>query len=333
MIHANMHDFRRMLGCIGDAGSALLSAAHIIVAGRTLDTLTTTKTEIEALAPTCRLTPVPVDLLSEPSVAQLFATLPLSSSSSSSSSSSRPLVPDVVINNAGISLDASPIADSDPTTWWRNWEVNVKGTYLFTRAYLHALKGQGNSGDADGRVIINVSSSLSDMVTPNMSSYGTSKTAVDRFTEAVQLEYGGRSQSLLGPLRCLAFHPGGIASTGMGQAAPEQFRDGLIDTVDLAAGTALYLSTPAAGYLDGRYMHSNWDMEEMEKFRERILGEDLLVSRIRYGVCSVRKFRHSLFPIVWGGVLNVKSVVELGRDKYLCGVFASLELGLWHQAR
>lgn len=31
-------------------------------------------------------------------------------------------------------------------------------------------------------------------------------------------------------VRCIAFHPGGIAETGMGQAAPEQFRSRLYDT-------------------------------------------------------------------------------------------------------
>lgn len=31
-------------------------------------------------------------------------------------------------------------------------------------------------------------------------------------------------------VRCIAFHPGGIAETGMGQTAPEQFRSYLYDT-------------------------------------------------------------------------------------------------------
>lgn len=31
-------------------------------------------------------------------------------------------------------------------------------------------------------------------------------------------------------VRCIAFHPGGIAETSMGQKAPEQFRSRLYDT-------------------------------------------------------------------------------------------------------
>ena len=49
----------------------------------------------------------------------------------------------------------------------------MKGLYLFTRGYLQALAGKPG-------VIINVSSSVSDTITPNLSSYATSKAAVNR---------------------------------------------------------------------------------------------------------------------------------------------------------
>lgn len=42
---------------------------------------------------------------------------------------------DVLVNNAGL-IDMTMIKDSDPETWWRVWEVNVKGPYLIARAFL-----------------------------------------------------------------------------------------------------------------------------------------------------------------------------------------------------
>lgn len=119
-------------------------------------------------------------------------------------------------------------------------------------------------------------------------------------------------------VRCIAFHPGGIAETGMGQRAPEQFRSRLYDTgkdspfspfsypfppvlcfplmspnahhsltcvqsVNLAAGTAVYLSTPRADFLAGRFVFSNWGMEQLEGLKDQIVSEDLLKSRIRFG--------------------------------------------------
>lgn len=53
--------------------------------------------------------------------------------------------------------------------------------------------------------------------------------------------------------------------------------------VNLAAGTALYLSTPRAGFLAGRFVFSNWDMEQVEGLKGQIVSEDLLTSRIRLG--------------------------------------------------
>ena len=240
-------------------------AAHIAITGRSLGALQTASDEVIAIAPGCKVKSIAADLVSESAVGQVFEALPG--------------LPDVVINNAGVSLSQTHVADSDPDAWWRDWEVNVKATYLVTRAYLRAFQQQHQqpSTKTQQGTIVNLSSSVSDLVSPNMSSYGASKTAVNRFTETVQLEYGGRG------IRCLAFHPGGIASTGMGKTAPEQFRKRLIDTVDLAAGTALYLSNPRANYLNGRFVYANWDMEKVEKLKEQIVRENLLVAKINYG--------------------------------------------------
>lgn len=53
--------------------------------------------------------------------------------------------------------------------------------------------------------------------------------------------------------------------------------------VNLAGGTALYLSTPRAAFLNGRFVYSNWNMELLERVQEKIVEEDLLKARIRYG--------------------------------------------------
>jgi NAD(P)-dependent dehydrogenase (short-subunit alcohol dehydrogenase family) len=230
---------------------------QITITGREQKALDATKAEVEAQSPGVSVITVAADVTTEDDVSVVFAALPGGQA------------PDILINNAGINADFS-IADSDPATWWRDFEVNVKGTYLFTRAYLRLLDGKPGT-------IINVSTSISDAVLPHMSSYATSKHAVNRFTESVQLEYGAQG------VRCMAFHPGGIASTGMGQRAPLQFRGSLLDTPELAAGTALYLSTPEASYLNGRLVFADWNMEELEKLKDSIVEDNLLVSRINWG--------------------------------------------------
>jgi hypothetical protein len=70
----------------------------------------------------------------------------------------------------------------------------------------------------------------------------------------------------------------------MGHKAPANLRQNLIDTTDLAAGTALYLSTPRALYLSGRFVYANWDMEELQKKMEySIVWDDLLKTRVTSG--------------------------------------------------
>lgn len=56
-----------------------------------------------------------------------------------------------------------------------------------------------------------------------------------------------------------------------------------LDLVNLAGGTAVYLSTSRAAFLSGRFVFSNWDMEQLEKLKEQILNDDLLTSHLRFG--------------------------------------------------
>ena len=105
---------------------------------------------------------------------------------------------DILINNAGYLESAKPIAESDPDEWWKTWTVNMRGTYLVTRALLPLmLKG----GD---KTIVNLSSVGALRPRPGMSGYQTTKVAVCRFTEYIEAEYG--NQGVL----ALAVHPGGV---------------------------------------------------------------------------------------------------------------------------
>jgi NAD(P)-dependent dehydrogenase (short-subunit alcohol dehydrogenase family) len=50
---------------------------------------------------------------------------------------------DVVVNNASRLEKWYPLAETDIKDWWLTWEVNIKGTYIVTRAALPlVVKGQ-----------------------------------------------------------------------------------------------------------------------------------------------------------------------------------------------
>jgi NAD(P)-dependent dehydrogenase (short-subunit alcohol dehydrogenase family) len=203
---------------------------------------------------------IPLDVSRPESVASLFTSL---------LAPTGPGLPHILINNAGAASSITPLVSSDPSTWWADWETNVRGTYLVSRAYLLALAGQPGT-------IINTSSSACNGVPPGFSGYSGSKAGMNRLTEYIDAEHATQG------VRCFAFHPGGIGSTDMGQTAPEWLAPYLIDTTDLAAGTCLYLATERADYLRGRYVSANWDLEAVEGRREEIVEKDLLKTKVSF---------------------------------------------------
>jgi len=233
---------------------ALAGAGTVIISGRTASTLQQTQKLIEGKAPGCKVVVAVCDVSKDDEVAKLFSTFTAA--------------PDVLINNAG-KYHRANIADSDPLVWWSEWEVNVKGTYLCTRAYLRMLAGKPG-------VIVNVSSAASNMVVPEQSAYNISKVAMNYMTEYVTVGYP--------QVQCIAFHPGAIPTTDMGMSAPAEFKSYFLDNVDLGSGTAVYLSTPRANYLGGRYVDACWDMEKLEAIKDKIVNENWLVSRIQQPV-------------------------------------------------
>lgn len=65
---------------------------------------------------------------------------------------------DILVNNAGVLENFTLIGQSYPSAWWTTWEVNVKGTYLITRAFLDLLL-ESSSGGLEGRkTVVNISS-------------------------------------------------------------------------------------------------------------------------------------------------------------------------------
>ncbi len=53
-------------------------------------------------------------------------------------------------------------------------------------------------------------------------------------------------------------------------------RTNIRPTVELAAAFNLYLASPRADYLRGRFVTANWDVTEMEAPKEQIEGGTLL---------------------------------------------------------
>jgi len=184
---------------------------------------------------------------------------------------------DVADANAGYLGPWVRIGESDPEGWWRNWEVNVRGSYNVIRFALpHLIESAGRlaaEGRSGGHLIL-LSSIGAQFVMPGASDYQTSKHAINRLCEFVQSDH---DQDLI---KCFAVHPGGVA-TELGRNMPDHLHEYLVDEPDLAAGFIVWLCSGRADWARGRYLSANWDVEELSAMKADILGDDLLVNRLR----------------------------------------------------
>ena len=237
---------------------ALAGAPELILAARRAEPLEETRRRVVDLAPKCKVSVLGgINIADRDSVENLFGSLQTP--------------PDILVSNAAVSLPNGSIAESDPSNWSAEIDINIKGTYLVARAYLRAVHAAGKEG-----CLINVSSNASWRYVPTRSSYAAAKVAMNSMTEYIHRE----EEASGGGVRCVAMHPGGVLTDLVTGDIPEDIRRILIDTPALPGCTAVYLSTDRARFLMSRFVMSTWDMEELEKHQERIENEDLLKTRV-----------------------------------------------------
>ena len=92
---------------------------------------------------------------------------------------------DVLVNNAGAlaGRDRVPVVELKEEVWDHIQRVNVKGTFLCSRAIARAMIERGHGGK-----IINMSSIVGKKARPRFAAYSASKFAIRGFTQALALE-------------------------------------------------------------------------------------------------------------------------------------------------
>ncbi|KAF2641862.1 NAD(P)-binding protein [Massarina eburnea CBS 473.64] len=177
---------------------------------------------------------------------------------------------DILINNAGYLSAFKPLTETDPEEWWKDYNVNLKGVYLMTRAFLPLLLRSSH------KVIINISSISANILPPNSSAYSSSKLALLRFNEFIDQDHGPRTKD---GIVVIGLHPGGV-QTELAFGMSEDFWGVLIDTPELAADWMVWVGKERREWLGGRYVSVTWDTEELEGKKEEVLKGDLLKVRM-----------------------------------------------------
>ncbi|KAL8657209.1 MAG: hypothetical protein Q9226_002149 [Calogaya cf. arnoldii] len=156
---------------------------QIAIAGRTKAALLETKELIEHESEGVSVTPIVVDVTSHKAVEDTFKSCG---------------TVDIHVNNAGFMPDLCRIKDSPLDKWWQGFEINVKGTFIVSQAFLKVASARA--------ALINITAGLVHMNVPlpGQSSYVSSRMASAKFFQMLQQEYP--------LLRVMNIHPGVIQS-------------------------------------------------------------------------------------------------------------------------
>ncbi|EXJ58348.1 hypothetical protein A1O7_05773 [Cladophialophora yegresii CBS 114405] len=243
----------------GGIGSATVEAfvvagaMEVVILGRTKQTLEATKSVISSKHPNANIVPLVTDIARPESVTEAFASI-----------AGRGLI-DVFVNNAAY-LSIGTVGNSDPIEWFKVYETNIKGSLLVVQAVLKNINTQGGT-------IINVSSAAGHLqYVPGYSAYATSKIASAKAFEYLQHENPD--------LKVFNLQPGIIESTSIatkatlhsGLSFPQQ------DTVELPANFMVWLCSPEAAFLKGRFVWANWDVKELLQKKQLLENDPTLLT-------------------------------------------------------
>ena len=170
---------------------------------------------------------------------------------------------DIIFNCAGF-VHNGTILDCDEKDWNFSFDLNIKGAYRITRAFLPAMI------EAGGGSIINMSSVASSVIgVRNRFVYGATKAAVIGFTKSIAADFVDKG------IRCNAICPGTVDSPSLNERFqatpdPEQTRRefmarqpmGRLGTPEEVAALAVYLASDEAAFSTGAYylVDGGWTM-------------------------------------------------------------------------
>lgn len=206
------------------------AGAEVILGARRTDRLEETAQQVRAAGGTAHT--VRLDVADAVSVEAAFAAMPL---------------PDVVINNAGINIEASTL-DLTEDQWDQVMNTNVKGMWMVSRAAIHRWVGAGRPGN-----IINIASVLGLRVQNQLAVYTTSKAAAIQLTKSLALDYARYN------IRANAICPGYFATeinrewleTDGGQKMVKRIPYRRVGRLEELDGPLLLLASDASSYMSG----------------------------------------------------------------------------------
>lgn len=239
---------------------------RLTAAGQTVAAIARSATDLDDVAVATGATPFALDVSDPAGVEDVFARILAEFGA-----------PDLLVNNAAISGGSGLTWELPEQDWWRVFEINVRGTYLCTRAVLPAMMARGS-----GR-IVNVSSGAAtfpvglDNDGQLTSAYMASKAAVNRFTEAVA------GECFSAGVRVFALSPGMVKTDMTEEIFTEIWDDEDTWTpVETPVDLIMDLDSGLLDALSGRYFRAAIDdWRSLAARADEVIDMDTHVLRLR----------------------------------------------------
>ena len=168
---------------------------------------------------------------------------------------------DILVNNAGITKDGLLMRMSDDD-WNQVLDINLKGTFLFTRAVSRPMmKNKNADGSQAGGSIVNITSVVGITGNAGQANYTASKGGVIALTKTTAKELGSRN------VRCNAVAPGFIESK-MTEGLSDEIKKSCMDSIPLKrfgkvediAKAVAWLAGDDSSYVTGQILSVNGGM-------------------------------------------------------------------------
>ena len=168
---------------------------------------------------------------------------------------------DILVNNAGITKDGLLMRMGDDD-WDQVLDINLKGTFLFTRAVARPMmKNKAADGTQLGGSIVNITSVVGITGNAGQANYTASKGGVIALTKTTAKELGSRN------VRCNAVAPGFIESK-MTEGLSDEIKKTCMDSIPLKrfgkvediAKAVAWLVSDDSSYITGQIISVNGGM-------------------------------------------------------------------------